>query len=396
VCANQGIPRRLPATAKILDGKASFAQRRAVVQRLRLIPPNKPRLFTMESSEPATSRGTQTRDTNAPRRQISHLWLLPIIAIAIAIVVLGAWYINNRTDRGVAARWMLLEEPLGPSIAVGRMWDGTVASAGCYNTREAVDSGGGEDREFHTSREDGAVAVRALRVLGLEGVGSRADEWELRGWGPRVAIAVDPQPVLRESCSPQRNGLPRYPMISALLGYDSVVLSTSGSGSLRSQITPSDTTVFRKAGIAVTATDTTVTLRRASGLWFGFRAIAFTRMTDSTCTKEVAVGEEFSCQGFPYVVTVSERFPSAHYRVESLNRDAPNPVNRSDTVMVGGYLTLGVTQEALGTFGDWYSVRIAPSTVPERVQLSIRRLRYRLERFEREADRKRWREVVTQ
>jgi hypothetical protein len=315
------------------------------------------------------------------------------VLVLVILAALGAIVMWRLKARGIESRWLLLEEPVGQALAIGHMWDGTTPTSDCYAADIVIDTLGGEDRELRIAAGKGDIAMRLMGAIGLEQLGRRTGRWSMTAWGSRIATARNPRPILRESCSPQRDGLPQYPMVTGLLGYDSVLLVTTTSGNVQASVTPDDTTVLRRAGISLVASDSSLMLRRGRGLWFGFRALGLTRVADSACTKEAGIGEEVRCGASPYGVTVSQRLP-AQYRVESVNRDAPNARTRTDTVSLGGYITLGVTQESEGSFGDWYSVQVSPSTTPQRVTMTIRRLRYQVERFEREAHRGRWKKFI--
>lgn len=322
-----------------------------------------------------------------PKPNSARRW---VTAAAIVVIAFVAYVLMQSGPSGVGSRWMLLREPAGQSLAIGTMWDGNSIVTECYSAEFKVDTLGGSDAELSITSAGGTVGLQLLGAIGLENVGKKVGTWSLHAWGPRIYSAVNPSPVLREKCAPQRDGLPRFPMITGLLGYDSIALRTTGASSLSGKVTAQDTSVLRNANATIALNDSALTIRHGQGLIFGFRAMGLRPGSDSTCTKEVALGEELTCGPFPYVATAEERFPGGQYRIVSINRNAPNAVARSDTVQQSAYVTLGVALTSAGTFGDWYSLRLTPSTNPNHLVLTMRRFRYNIERFESESDRVRW------
>jgi hypothetical protein len=175
---------------------------------------------------------------------------------------------------GIRHRWLLLREPIPGTVVLGETWDGKTSYGHCFEFTVRVDTSAGEDREMTMTPADSEDATPILERVGLRALARRVGTWELRGLGGHRATAVDPVPTFSDRCAPAHGGLPAFPVITDLLGYDSLVIAWTPDTSAMHALVLEDFQPVRELAATLHVSPGRISISRGEPVWVGYRAMA--------------------------------------------------------------------------------------------------------------------------
>jgi hypothetical protein len=315
--------------------------------------------------------------------------------IALLVVVVAAACRGPGTpfpEQSLFSHWLLIDEPVARAFSLGTMWDGTNPNKNCFRVDSTVEDSTGRERwDTHDGSSDAGLGIEILKRIGLGFASHRAWHWSLKAWGTHVMIGYNITPTPGSNCPALREGLPRYPVIASMIGFDSLTFSGREVSGDSLKLTKADiSSVINVTGGRVAGRDSqTFNFDQRKLLWVGYRLWALVPKHPRRCTWHLPLRVRGTCpsEDFPQVVQVSG-LGTGDYEVKV--QDPRRQPLREEIRKVGEglFVEFGAPTDSSTAVGQWYELKVAPSDHPADVIVEIVERDYAVERFLSEVDRK--------
>lgn len=329
--------------------------------------------------------------TSGMRASSSGIQALKLLAIGSLVAVCGCPPLRVQTPvpNALPDRWLLLDEPLNNSVRIGDTWNGSSVGTLCATGTSTLDATGAT--EF-TSKKDSSNAIIGARIaaaLHFDASLKGARAWTIDARGAKVAIGQDIEPRFVEACQPLRDGVPRYPIIDALLQYDSLIVTiTDSNGRAATLDSPGIRKVIDTVHLSVSTAAGRSIVKRVGGAWIGMHLFAVQPAKIAHCTiRAVVQNTAVRCAQSDFIpATVStKKLSTGDYQLTLQTSSIVRP--RVDTVTPGFAHAFGLPKEAQGGIGDWFEIRVSEDTTAGTAKVEFTRFRYGVRRFLSERDR---------
>jgi hypothetical protein len=292
-----------------------------------------------------------------------------------------------RVGSSVADRWLFLDEPLKAAINIGDAWDGISTRTKCATGQTTIDTTGTQVVDIGSDSSNYGLGFRIARLFHIDGSLRKARTWSIHASGARVATGQDIAPDFSDSCQPKRRGVPRYPLVVGLLGYDSLSMTLSDSAGRAFALDSLALKKLDSLGLHGATGGGRSIVTRTGGVWVAMHLMGVTPARISECVLDLAQGVTAQCpdrDAYPFLVS-ARRLTSGDYELTTQATGLGGI--RRDTVATGFQQAFGIPDTAKGTIGEWFAMR--PETAPDgrRVTLTISRHDYNVTHFRSEADR---------
>jgi hypothetical protein len=330
-------------------------------------------------------------------RNILKLWLFGSL-----VCISGcAARLQTPPPQSFFSKWLMLEEPGIKRFGVTDMWDGTQADSGCYVADTVVVDTLNQQRfEIGSTSMDASFGATLLDRIGLQVARHQAQAWTLTASGSMIVSSRGLRPNLGASCQTKREGLPRYPVIASMIGFDSMTFGGTDDAGRRLDLTKIDlSNVLRVTGGTASAADSLLHFTFLERAWVGQHLWMLkprpSRQCEWTASLNVTGGCPHDEEAFPFAVGIRQ-LEDGRYRITSRNKKIPNAVAETDTADLGEFATIGLLPGTTGTRGEWYSVGVVRLIRPSEVRVKLVLHDYDVLRFENEADRGRLKKALRQ
>jgi len=213
-------------------------------------------------------------------------------------------------EQSLFGHWLLLDEPVANGLALGAMWDGISPNKKCFRVEATVEDSTGRDRwDTGDDSRDARLGIEVLKRIGLGTAFRRARHWTMKAWGTRVMTGYNITPTPGTNCPAVRDGLPRYPVIASMIGFDSLVFRGTEVSGESVKLTNADIAkVINATGGSVASTDSqTFSFLQHRPLWVGYKLWAPVPKRPRRCAWSLPLNVRTSCpnEDFPQVIQVS-------------------------------------------------------------------------------------------
>ncbi len=295
-------------------------------------------------------------------------------------------------DQSLFSHWLLIDEPVANALLLGAMWDGINPNKKCFRVEASVEDSTGRDRwDTGDDSSDATLGIEILKRIGLGTASHRAQHWTMKAWGTRVMTGYNITPAPGLDCPAVRDGLPRYPVIASMIGFDSLLFwGTEASGTAVKMTRGDIAKVINITGGSIAESDSqTFSFQQHRHLWVGYRLWALVPKAPHRCAWNLALNVRGSCpnQEFPQVIRVSG-LGTGNYEVRIQDPRRQPSREETDTIGEGGFAEFGVPMDSSTAVGQWYEVKVSPTDHPADVVVEIVERDYDIVRFVSEADRK--------